>query len=186
MFARPSECRLLMIRASILVGTLVSGIFLINTQGYLSPRPQPVHINEIDHPMIVKMESSVPGPGFYYPEYRELPDPAASWGGLLWHLSFYTSPTQLTTYAAAYQVDHGRPCRELLLDTLVKTKTPGRQLLTTHRTKADFCVLLARINAMLASIKTGVFTAAAPDAWWCSSKWCGYSRTCKFFNPERK
>lgn len=94
--------------------------------------------------------------------------------------------TQLTTYAAAYQVDHGRPCKELLLDTLVKTKTPGRQVLTTHRTEADFRVLLARINAMLASIKTGVFIAAAPGAWWCSSKWCGYSRTCKFFNPERK
>lgn len=94
--------------------------------------------------------------------------------------------TQLTTYAAAYQVDHGRPCRELLLDTLVKTKTPGRQVLTTHRTEADFRVLLARINALLASIKTGAFTAAAPGAWWCSTKWCGYSRTCKFFNSERK
>jgi hypothetical protein len=94
--------------------------------------------------------------------------------------------TQLTTYAAAYEVDHGRPCSELRLDTLVKTKKPKRQILTTTRDEADYRVLASRMDAMLRSIKTGVFTAAPVGAWWCSAKWCGYAETCKFFNAERK
>lgn len=93
---------------------------------------------------------------------------------------------QLTTYAAAYQVDHGKPATEVRLDTVTKTKVPARQVLVSHRTQGDFVALLARVNSTLAALKAGVFVPASPGDWVCSQKWCGYWNTCNFVNSERK
>jgi hypothetical protein len=95
---------------------------------------------------------------------------------------------QLTIYAAAYWVDHGRPPSSVRLDTLVKTKKPKRQLLTSRREEGHIAVLVRRINATLAAIQAGSFTPCPPDAWQCSDKWCGYFRTCPYVNaePQRK
>jgi hypothetical protein len=93
---------------------------------------------------------------------------------------------QLTVYAAAFVVDKGHPPKELRLDTLTKTKMIGRQVLTTQRTERDIVALANRVNAMLASIKTGVFTPCDPGYWGCSPKWCGYFLTkCPYVNSER-
>lgn len=92
---------------------------------------------------------------------------------------------QLTIYAAAYTVDCGEPPAEVRLDTLVKTKTPGRQVLSSHRTLADFEVLANRINATLAAIEAGNFPPCAPDSWQCSDRWCGFWRSCPYVNSER-
>lgn len=92
---------------------------------------------------------------------------------------------QLTTYAAMHKLETGDWPVELRLETLVSTKTPKLQTLGTVRGDADIAALAARIDAATAAIDRGVFTPAPPGAWWCSQKWCGYFRTCKFVNPGR-
>ena len=92
---------------------------------------------------------------------------------------------QLTIYAAAYWVDHGVPPAAVHLDTLVKTKTPKRQLLTSTRNRSHIEVLVRRINATLAAINAGSFPPCPPDAWQCSDRWCGYFRSCPYVNSER-
>ena len=92
---------------------------------------------------------------------------------------------QLTIYAAAYQVDCGQPPSEVRLDTLVKTKKVGRQVLSSTRDRTDFQVLANRINATLAAIEAANFPPCSPDAWQCSARWCGYYRTCPYVNSER-
>jgi len=92
---------------------------------------------------------------------------------------------QLTIYAAAYQLDYGVPPDEVRFDVLTKTKIPQRQVVRSQRTQADFQVLINRVNATTAGIDAGLFMPASPGAWWCSQKWCGFARTCPYFNPER-
>ncbi|MHC4181374.1 MAG: PD-(D/E)XK nuclease family protein [Planctomycetota bacterium] len=92
---------------------------------------------------------------------------------------------QLTIYAAAYCIDCGQPPSEVRLDTLIKTKKPGRQVLASMRNRSDFQVLVNRVNATLAAMEAGHFPPCSPDAWQCSSKWCGYFRDCPYVNSER-
>ena len=94
--------------------------------------------------------------------------------------------TQLTIYAAAYQVDTGEAPKEVRLDVVTKTKKPARQLLRSSRTRADFQALVNRVNVTLATIAAGNFPPASPGSWQCSPKWCGYWATCKFVNSERQ
>ncbi len=92
---------------------------------------------------------------------------------------------QLTVYAAAYQVETGRDAQELRLDTIVQTKTKtSREVVETRRGPRDFNALADRINVIRSAIEAGNFPPASGLGWWCSSKWCGYYRTCKFVNPE--
>jgi len=94
--------------------------------------------------------------------------------------------TQLTIYAAAYLFDIHEPCSEVRLDVVTKAKAPARHVLRSHRSRAAFQVLIARVNATLNAINKGSFPPASPDAWCCSLKWCGYARTCPYFNSERE
>ena len=94
---------------------------------------------------------------------------------------------QLSTYAAAFQAQTGRPPAEVRLDVVVKTKTKiDRQVLSSPRDKRDLTALANRINAVSAAIKAGTFTPAAPGSWNCSPKWCGFWATCPFINSERR
>jgi hypothetical protein len=93
---------------------------------------------------------------------------------------------QLTVYAAAFEHDCGRSARELRLDTVVKTKTPTRQVLTTSRTPRDIQCLANRINAVLAAIQAGSFPPCPPDSWMCCPKFCGYHRDCAYVSQERR
>lgn len=94
--------------------------------------------------------------------------------------------TQLTVYAASFLIDTGELPAEVRLDTLVKTKTPKRQVLSSTRTNADVQALVHRVNAAINTIESGAFMPASPGSWKCSPKWCGYWSTCKFVNSERK
>lgn len=93
---------------------------------------------------------------------------------------------QLTIYAAAYQIETGHPPAEVRLDTLTKTKRPGRQVLVSHRGPADFQVLINRTNVMLAGVAAGIFPPAPIGHWLCSPRWCGYYRSCPYVNHERR
>jgi hypothetical protein len=94
--------------------------------------------------------------------------------------------TQLTIYAAAFQIEHGRPAVEVRLDTLIKTKKPGRQVLAATRTIADFRVLAARVNETLRQIEAGIFPPCSPDNWCCDPRYCGFWMSCRFVNQERR
>lgn len=93
--------------------------------------------------------------------------------------------TQLSIYAAAYQVEHGEPPAEVRLDIMLKTKKPGRQVLTSTRTQRDFEVLVNRINTMLYALEKGVFMPAPVGSWCCSPKFCGYWHSCPHVNAQR-
>ena len=92
---------------------------------------------------------------------------------------------QLSIYAAAYRLDTGQNPSEVRLDTLLKTKASGRQLLISHRADLDYRVLTSRINTTLCAIEHSHFPPCSPDAWVCSDRWCGYWRTCPYVNSER-
>jgi len=89
---------------------------------------------------------------------------------------------QLTTYGIVARGVTGKDC-SLFLDTVVDYKKgPARHVLETTRTERDTVVLAARMNALANMIKTGSFHPAPVDAWWCSKKWCGYSKMCPYFS----
>ena len=92
---------------------------------------------------------------------------------------------QLTMYAAAFRRHYGRDPAALRLDTLLKTKKPGRHVVETHRGDADYAALAARVNAMIAGLEKGVFMPAEVGHWCCSPTWCGYWNTCPYVNAAR-
>lgn len=93
---------------------------------------------------------------------------------------------QLTTYAAAFETKTGRSPSEVRLDAVIKTKTKTyRQVVSSQRGPRDIEVLANRINAAARVIESGAFNPALPGIWQCSAKFCGYARTCPFFNAER-
>ena len=96
------------------------------------------------------------------------------------------SSVQLTIYAACFTKRQGHRPDFVQLDTIVQSKTKtARQVLPSDRDDRDFAALAARINAVQKAIDAGVFTPAAPGAWNCSEKYCGYYRTCPFVNGGR-
>jgi hypothetical protein len=96
------------------------------------------------------------------------------------------SSMQLTIYAAAYRLELGEMPAEVRLDSLIKTKTPGRQVLRSTRTTADFQAMINRVNVTLDAINKGSFPPASPGSWNCSPRWCGFWATCPYVNSERR
>jgi hypothetical protein len=94
--------------------------------------------------------------------------------------------TQLTIYAAAFQVDTGRMPEEVRLDVAIKTKKPKRQVLRSRRDERDLQVLVNRVNEFLRTIEAGIFLPAPVGSWQCSPRWCGFHPTCRFVNSERR
>lgn len=94
---------------------------------------------------------------------------------------------QLTFYGAGHRVIRGTLPDELRLEVMVKKATPERQIVRTHRGPEDFRALANRVNSVLKTVKTGLYTPAPPGSWYCSAKWCGFWSTCKFVNanPQR-
>ena len=93
---------------------------------------------------------------------------------------------QLTFYEAAFEFETGRSCKGAALEVIVQTKTPSIQTLHRVGGERDRQILLAKINTMLTGLKSGVFLPAAPGAWCCSPKYCGYFGSCPFVDSERK
>lgn len=90
---------------------------------------------------------------------------------------------QLTTYSLAVRQLDGRIPDKVVLDYVIRT--PKRKdvklvQLESKRIDADLSHLIARVQAAEAVIKSGVFSPAPPDAWWCSQKMCGYWNICPY------
>lgn len=89
---------------------------------------------------------------------------------------------QLTLYALAKRVlDKQEDVIPVALDYLVDLKTPKVEVRTSTRSLEDFQIMLRRIEVAQAAIEKGAFVPARQSDWWCSEKWCGYSRTCPYF-----
>lgn len=82
---------------------------------------------------------------------------------------------QLTLYAMEAASRGAAPSR-LVLDHLVKTKTPKVVSMETTRTADDHNRLLRKVEAAAKVIESGAFLPApkVPGVWWCSSRFCGY------------
>jgi len=88
---------------------------------------------------------------------------------------------QYTFYAMWYWRHHnGEFPKQIVQDTLVKTKKPKYQPLITKRGQKDFNVLAERLVNFSECVEKGVFPPATPLSWWCSPKWCGYYETCRY------
>lgn len=93
---------------------------------------------------------------------------------------------QLTAYHVGHVVLTGRAPSELRLDVIVGAKKGlSRNVVKTARERADLAALAARLNVVSRAIEAGLFPPAAPGSWWCSAKWCGFYRTCRYVNSER-
>lgn len=95
---------------------------------------------------------------------------------------------QMAMYARAHKVLYGKPPDMISLDYLVKTKTPYAITINGQPSDAAMGPLLARIEQFAVILdaaqrgKVNLFTPAQPDDWRCTQKFCGYSRTCKYWS----
>lgn len=91
---------------------------------------------------------------------------------------------QLTLYAmAAHVLDNRIP--SLRKDFLVKSTTPKIIQQMTERSVDDFNPILFRIEALSLCIEKGIFPPTNQDNWWCSTRFCGYAMTCKYFRRRK-
>lgn len=93
---------------------------------------------------------------------------------------------QLTLYALQRFVETGETPDRVYLDYTADLKTGAKAAsLVSVRAKADFSVLLARIETCVNAIKAGVFPPADQSHWACDPRYCGYASTCKYFRRIR-
>ncbi len=57
---------------------------------------------------------------------------------------------------------------------------------STTRNDADRKVLVNRINAMVQTVKAGIFHAAPVGFWPCTEKFCPFFGNCVYVNSERR
>lgn len=88
---------------------------------------------------------------------------------------------QATAYLAARRAE-GNPARRFKFQQAIRTKTPAADTVETTRTDVQLDNYLARVLRMAAEIawriENDVWSYAAPGAWWCSQKMCGFWPTC--------
>lgn len=88
---------------------------------------------------------------------------------------------QLTMYATAEKVIHGKYPHRVTLDCAVDYKKgPEVRVIDSWRDEEDTKRLLRRVERSVATIDAGLFLPARPTDWWCSEKWCGYWDRCPF------
>lgn len=87
---------------------------------------------------------------------------------------------QFSIYALAMFTIYGVLPDTIVMDCLVKTKTPKLVQQFTTRSKADMIQMIQRIRITMQAIETGVFPPTDPNNWWCSKDWCGYHSICPF------
>lgn len=101
---------------------------------------------------------------------------------------YWDKSLQMTTYAALKKARDKKPPKKIIIEQLIHTgkSDPKRHVIETTRSRPDFDVLAARMNAMNKAIKVGVFMPAPVGSWKCSPTYCGYWKTCVYVNSERK
>lgn len=88
--------------------------------------------------------------------------------------------SQFTFYSFMYRAKFGVDPAAVVVDNLVLKKVPESITLTTHRSDADYQVLINRINTVLDAINKGVYPPAPEGSWACSPRFCGYWSDCPY------
>lgn len=93
---------------------------------------------------------------------------------------------QLTAYALAVKIIDGKAPEKVQLDYLIDTKEPSALSFGSTREDEDFQVLLHRVEAAIIIIEKGAFMPARETDWWCSEKWCGWHRVCRYVKQPKQ
>lgn len=99
--------------------------------------------------------------------------------------SGFDTSTALSIYTLTFKAKHGVMPAFTAIEQLIDTKVPKRVQVEVEKTERDLDVTLNRIAAVVNAIEKQVFTPAPTDSWMCNQRWCGYARTCRFYNAER-
>ena len=95
-----------------------------------------------------------------------------------WSQADADSSAQLTLYELAFRHRYQKRPRIRVLNLVDLAAGPTLNVLLTSRIPQQTQRVIGRLQAMLKSIKAGLFPPAPVDAWVCSEKWCGYWRIC--------
>lgn len=88
---------------------------------------------------------------------------------------------QLPMYVLAIKAHDGAEPESMHLDYLIDLKRgPKLAQYESRPDERDTQVILDRVAAAHKAMEAGVFLPANPDDWWCSDKWCGYWRNCRY------
>jgi hypothetical protein len=91
------------------------------------------------------------------------------------------SDLQPASYLYARRAE-GNPAPRFDFHTMVRTKRPYAEVVSTERTDRQLDTFADRVFAAAAEIRwraeNDVWSGAVPGAWWCSSKFCGYWDSC--------
>ncbi len=93
------------------------------------------------------------------------------------------SDLQPASYLYARRAE-GNPAPRFDFHTMVRTKKPYAEVVSTQRTGVQLDAFADRVFAAAAEIhwraSNEVWTGAAPGGWWCSQRMCGYFDSCRF------
>jgi len=95
-----------------------------------------------------------------------------------------TRSPQLTAYALYHAGVFGHLPRKVRLEGLIDKEVPVLQTLESTRTRNDVALLLRRIDAMVAGVRSGTFGPAPFDSWKCDPRFCGFYSTCPYVPAE--
>ena len=90
---------------------------------------------------------------------------------------------QASSYLYARRAE-GNPAPRFDFHTMVRTKRPYAEVVTTERTDRQLDAFADRVFLAASEIhwraSNDAWSGAAPGAWWCSDKFCGYWASCPF------
>jgi len=94
---------------------------------------------------------------------------------------------QMAMYSLAEKQTRGKLPDKVVIDALVKTKTPKAISVEAVPSEEWINPLFRRIERfceIIEAVKKGhqAFTPAQPDDWVCSKKFCGFAETCPFWS----
>lgn len=85
---------------------------------------------------------------------------------------------QLSAYSIGHRIRHQKRETALELHRVIKTKTPGTQIIRTTRSDDDLKWFLRLLEQVAGGIQAGTFPPN-PTGWWCSPTSCGYYDICR-------
>lgn len=99
-----------------------------------------------------------------------------------WSQGQADNSTQFTIFSMVFRAINGKDPAGIVAENVVDApKNPKHSRLETTRGQADYKKLVEKINIFLAGVKLGVFLPAAKGSWYCNEEYCGYARSCKYF-----
>lgn len=94
---------------------------------------------------------------------------------------------QLTWYSVAYRWLTKKRPRSVQFHTVSSARHKvSAEIIHSTRDETDETILSNYLKSALHGIDSGFFPPANPQSFWCSERYCGYARTCRFYNINNK